>query len=135
MINKIIAALFSGIVIFVLWVSVSSFQSFALGICDVKFGCKGTVQFSMLISGIAGITNAVSFLAASIIYDIGKIKIKKKNLFFSGIAGGTILSPVLLTVPTWGVEIIGMVLGWLVLSFVLFTGIFALVKKLFYART
>ena len=41
--------LFSGIVIFVLWVSVSSFQSFVLGICDVKFGCKGTVQFSMLI--------------------------------------------------------------------------------------
>lgn len=131
MINKILSALFSGIVIFLLWLSVSSFQSFVLGICDVKFGCKGTVQFSMLISGIAGMTTSISFLAASVINDTGEIEIKKKHLFLTGIIGDAILSVLLLTVPNWGVEIVGMVLGWLLLSFILFTGIFALVKRFF----
>lgn len=101
MINKILSALFSGIVIFVLWVSVSSFQSFVLGICDVKFDCKGTVQFSMLISGIAGMTTSISFLAASVINDTGEIEIKKNHLFLSSIIGGAILSVLLLTVPNW----------------------------------
>jgi len=80
-------------------------------------------------------TTSISFLAASVINDTGEIEIKKNHLFLSSIIGGAILSVLLLTVPNWGVEIVGMVLGWLLLSFILFTGIFALVKSFFYART
>ena len=135
MTNQIIGSFVSGFTIVLLWVAVYSFQAFLVGSCDFKFGCKGGVQFVLFLSSIAGITSSIAFFIACILGGLRNSGIQNKYFIYSGFLGGLLISPVLLSVSDWGTEIAGMVMGWFILSLVLFSLILVIMKRLFNERT
>jgi hypothetical protein len=97
-----------------------TFDAFVLGNCDPKFGCFGGIQFGALILGVSGFVSSLSVLAAYIAVN------KAVGLEFTNatiattVAIGLVLGILTRVVlPGLAESIIGMVISWLAMSFLL----------------
>jgi hypothetical protein len=90
----------------------------------------GGIQFVAFFSGVAGVIAAIAFLLASSLPWVSDREVKNTHRVGAGAGGGIMLSFLLTTVPSWYLDVVGMVIVWFFLSLVLFTVILLLLKSM-----
>ena len=111
---KVIGAVISGGVIVLFWFAWAIIDSYLLGSCDYKLGCGGGIAFSVFLSTIAGVISASAFF---ILANFSGLELKnRKQYYIAAIISGLLLALLLFTITSWRVGVIGMIVGWAVLS-------------------
>jgi len=97
-----------------------TFDAFVLGNCDPKFGCFGGIQFGAFILGISGFVSSLSVMAAYISVNKAVGLEFTNTTIATTVAIGLVLGILTRVVlPDIAESIIGMVISWLVMSFLL----------------
>ena len=109
-------ALVPGSAVLLSVLAAASFNAWALGECDSKFGCAGGVQFALLVGCVGALLAWVGGGAAVAVARRRVLFASRRAVGFAIAITSMLLVVIFPTVSRWPFSDLGLVVGWLLLS-------------------
>ena len=106
-------------------------QSFVLGNCDMKLGCAGGVQFTVLLAAVSLFLSSLGFISAALAYRSTLRHLTLKWVVVLVVALAAALTTMLYTVGHWPVASVVLTLAlWIVFSAIICWAVLASARRL-----